>query len=94
MDRIALDKAENATNIRLANMNEFRAALTDASKSYINREYYESRHQMLQNQIDDLRIFKGELMGKASQNSVIFAYILGLVGIVLSIIDFFTKMTK
>ena len=40
---------------RLESMNEFRAQLKDQTATFLTRDMYESRHQALQAQLDNLR---------------------------------------
>ena len=84
----ALDTAYRSMESRLEGMNEFRASLSDASKTFMTRDIYEAKHDLLQKQVDDLRMLAAENKGKASQTSVIIAFIISLIGIIMGIIDY------
>jgi CYTH domain-containing protein len=77
LNQTALDKAETATNIRLANMNEFRDSLKDQAANFLTKDDYEVKHELLANKIDSLE--KIIYMG------------LGAVGIIEFIFKFFVK---
>ena len=75
----ALDVAYKALDCRLGGMNEFRQALTDQASTFTTR----TEHQIIVNEIRELREFKAELMGKASQSSVYIAWGLALLAMLL-----------
>jgi len=84
----ALDTANRSMDSRLEGMNEFRASLSDASKTFMTRDIYEAKHDLIQKQVDDLRMLAAENKGKASQTSVIIAYIISFIGIIMGMIDY------
>ncbi|MEK7395935.1 MAG: hypothetical protein AAB116_03250 [Candidatus Poribacteria bacterium] len=51
----AIEKSEAAMNKRLESMNEFRAQLTDQSKTFINYEIYNANHRILEVKIEALQ---------------------------------------
>jgi hypothetical protein len=69
-------------------MNEFRQALTDQAASFITREIYESRHDVLQRQVDDLRLKGAELDGKASQKSLQATNVMAMIALIMSVAAF------
>lgn len=87
----ALNLARESMEKRLDTMNEFRDALKDASASFMRKEEYESKHALLQNQVDDLRMFKSALDAKANQSAVNIAFLISVLGLLMGIISFFRK---
>ena len=69
---------------RLEGMNEFRNSLKDQSAKFLNRDEYTLMHGKVLEDVRDLRESRAELAGKASQNAVIGAYVLGVIGLLLS----------
>ena len=59
----ASDLASKNLDNRLEHLNEFRQAMQDQSKTYLTREAYESKHQLLENKIDTLQKFMYMMMG-------------------------------
>lgn len=78
--------AKENIDLRLQSMNEFREAMKDQANTYIPRVEYLTRHEGIEKDIRSLRESRAELVGKASQNSVVVAYIIAAVGIGLSVI--------
>ena len=60
-------------------------ALELASKSYV------ASHSLLEHRVDELRINKAILDGKASQLSVSIAYLLAFLGLIITIVLRFMK---
>ena len=81
----AIGIANSAMDKRLESMNEFRSQLKDQTGTFLTREAYDARHQILQNQVDDLRLSKAELSGKASQSAVNVSMWIAILGILLSV---------
>jgi len=71
---------------RLKGMNEFRDTLKDQASMFVTREEMSSRIAGLEKQVDELRISKAQLEGKADQNSVNRALMIALVGILFGLI--------
>ena len=99
MDK-ALELAQRANDARLAGMNEFRDAMKDQTGHFVTRtEANATRNQMLAEikvelasicaDIEILKKFQSVSEGKASQSSVIIAYIIAGISILLSLWDFF-----
>ena len=92
----SLDKFINNNNSqldrRLDSMNEFRLAMKDQQATYITRSEHEALMQKYDSEIKILNTAKDVSEGKASASSVIFAYILAGVGIILSSIGLFIKI--
>ena len=89
--KIAFEKSETKLNTRLEAMNEFRQAMGDQAKEFMTKDFYEARHDLIQKQVDDLRLTGAELKGKASQTSVMIAYALSFIGLLMGIIDFIAR---
>ena len=98
---LSLDRAVTVAKLendrRLDAMNEFRAALTDQSKSFITRfehdtlitkydEQIQTLSEKFDQQIKSLTESRAFLTGKASMSSVYLAYIIAGIGLVLGIL--------
>ena len=75
--------ARDSMNKRLEGMNEFRDALRDQTSKFVTRQ----EHEIALTEIRDLRESRAKLEGKASQNSVVIAYIIAGAGLLLSAIN-------
>ena len=73
---------------RLESMNEFRASLKDQASTFITR----TEHEFVLGQINDLKLSRAEMAGKASQKAVNVAFIISVMGIFLSIIAIIIKL--
>lgn len=73
---------------RLDSMNEFREQLKDQSNTFLPRDSFEAKHELIQKQVDELRMIQAEVRGKASQMSVSVAYIGIGISFLVAIIDF------
>jgi hypothetical protein len=89
---VKLEATEKATNLarttiddRLTAMNEFRAALSDTTARMVTRTELAAEINNLKVEIGYLREFKALMEGKASQTSVVIAYIVTIVSLLLSI---------
>ena len=71
---------------RLESMNEFRDTLKDQAAKFITREEMEAKFETIDKQVDDLRMNKATLDGKASQQAVTTALLISLASIILGII--------
>jgi hypothetical protein len=85
---------ENATTIaaenmekRLDGMNEFRAQLKDQANTFISRNEYVLTIEKLISDIKTLQLSKANLEGKASQQSVLVAYLISIIGIIIALIS-------
>lgn len=79
IDRLSMDN-------RLVGMNEFRNALADQSRMQFTRVEFEQYAKKVDEDIRSLRESRSELTGKASQQSVIIAYVLTIIGFAMSVI--------
>jgi len=71
---------------RLEGMNEFRDTLKDQASKFVTRDEMNAKFDALDKQVDDLRMSKATLDGKASQQAVTTALMISLAGIILGII--------
>ena len=84
-----IDAVEKATTIakeylekRLDTLNEIRGALKDQNQTFVTKEM----HEKIEDDIKDLRTFKDEQSGKASQASVYIAYGLAALGLIIELV--------
>ena len=87
-----LDAIEKATELareqmekRLEGMNEFREALKDQNSLFVTKEM----HNKIEADIQELRTFKDEQSGKASQAQVYIAWLIAILGLVLGAVAIF-----
>ena len=79
---------------RLEGMNEFRGQLKDQGATFLTRNEYAIAHEKLCDDIKLLREFRAQLEGKASQQAVILAMIISVIGIILSIVSLVKEFVK
>ena len=86
----ALEKAADVESKqlekRLQIMNEFREQLKTQANTFLTKEHFESKHELIQNQVDELRINRTMLEGKASQRSVLISYVFSGFAMLLSLL--------
>jgi hypothetical protein len=82
----ATELARAGIEKRLDTMNEFRQALKDANSRFLTRDEYSIMHEKVIDDIKTLRECNAESRGKASQNSVIVAYIIAVVSLIAAIV--------
>lgn len=83
LHQIAIKKAEDAINIRLEIMNEFRAAMKDQANLFITRKEMER----IEDNIKTINKWKDAQEGKASQSSVFWAYAISGISLLFGIIS-------
>jgi hypothetical protein len=76
LNKIALDKAETATNIRLEGMNEFRDAMKDQQTKYLTASEYDVRHQLLVEKIEAVQKMGYMLLGILAAVEFAFKFLL------------------
>lgn len=102
MDK-ALELAQKANDIRLANMNEFREAMKDQTGHFVTRTEADARINILMaeikieqssicSDIEVLQKYQATMEGKASQSSVMIAYVIAGISVLLSLWDFFAGL--
>ena len=75
--------AADVLKIRLEGLNELRQMAQDRDMQFVTKETFNV--QVLN--IENLRLSEAKLAGKADQSSVTWAYIVSVIGIILSIIS-------
>jgi len=86
--RLALQSLDK----RLDGMNEFRNTLKDQTALFMTKDYYEARHTELAKQVEDLKLSRAELQGKANVNSLYVAYLFSVISLLLGIINITYKL--
>ena len=82
--KLALNLASSSMEKRLESMNEFRAQLTMQATTFLTKEAYDTKHQMLQNQVDELRLSRATIEGKADQNYVNKVMLISVLGLLIT----------
>ena len=83
----AVDVASKQMEKRLEGMNEFRDSLKDQTSRFFTREEFHGAHNPIIKDIEELKLSRAALEGKASQKSVNVAYAISAIGIVISIVS-------
>jgi hypothetical protein len=78
--------AQDNLNARLETMNEFRNSMKDQASTYITRTEYNLLIGKYDSDIRLLREANAENKGKASQQSVNYAYLIAFIGIVIGVV--------
>jgi hypothetical protein len=102
LNQLALDKFEAKNEASHASMNEFRGAMQDQAGEMVSRNEselvskglftkIEGIESTLESRIKALEISRAILAGKASQNSVILSYFIGVAGLALAAISLLIK---
>ena len=89
----AITKAEDSMTARLEGMNEFREQLKDQATKFALRDEVNRRFDEVVEDIQNLELSKATLEGKASQSSVLFAYVLSIGGLVIAIVSIILRLT-
>jgi subtilase family serine protease len=82
--------AKESMEVRLAGMNEFREALKDQTSKFITK----TEHELLINEIRELREFKIQITSKADQSSVNRIMLISIIGMIISIIAIIINWLK
>jgi hypothetical protein len=91
MDR-AIGIATTSLDKRLDGMNEFRATLKDQGNTFVTKAEYQGRYDELSKQVEDLRLSRATLEGKASAKSVYVAYVISGISLLLGIVSLLEKL--
>lgn len=82
-------------------MNEFRGVIGDQAKSFITRTDYETLRNsfdkdmdLTRKDIEDLKLSRAELAGKANQSQLTTTFIISLLGVLIGIIGIILKFIK
>jgi hypothetical protein len=96
-----LKAIESATTLVAANMdkrfdsvNEFRAQLKDQNFTFITRAEHTVIIDKLSKDIDDLKTVRDIQTGKASMKSVVVAYIISAIGIIIAIVSLINNLSR
>ena len=81
---ISTKLAADMLDVRLASMNEFRETLTDQASGFITRTEHCAMMQKYDAEIASLLKAEARQEGMATQKSVIIAYVIATIGIILS----------
>ena len=81
----SLQLAQAANDVRLAAMNEFRAALTDQANTFLTYQQYTDQHQLLIDSINDLRRSRDLQAGKSNWAGALWPLIISGLAVVASI---------
>ena len=79
----ATEVAKREMDRRLDGMNEFREQLRKQEGTFITKEFFDSKHDSIQIQVDELRLARAAVDAKASQTSVYIAYALAVISLLL-----------
>ncbi len=88
----ATETARRTMETRLESMNEFRDALRDTTGRLATREELVLQVDRLTTDISDLKKFKNVTEGKASQQSVNVATILGIISLLIALTSLALKL--
>ena len=83
--------ARENLNTRLESMNEFRDSLEDQTSHYITRTEHDALISKYDAEVRILRDSDARAEGKASQNSVVIAYLIAISGIIIGVIGLMTQ---
>jgi hypothetical protein len=81
------DKDDATMTIRLASMNATREAMREQATKFITRAEADLTHKAMCDHIETLREESAENRGKASQKSVLVAYVLSAISLVLGLVS-------
>ncbi|RPJ40105.1 MAG: hypothetical protein EHM35_00435 [Planctomycetaceae bacterium] len=83
----AIGTSERRLDERLASMNEFRSAMGDLGARMVTRTEMAVQLEKIAAAVDDLKQFRDRLDGKASQQSVTMAQLMGMAGLLLGLVS-------
>ena len=87
----ATDLATENLRVRLDGLNEWRSQNRDERDQYLSKAVYEGKHELLQTQVDELKLNAAKLEGKADQKAVNFLTIMAIIGLALSVVGLFQR---
>lgn len=83
----ALTLSREVLDIRLEAMNRFREQLTKLTESFITRNEYDPKHDLLMERIRQIELESAMISGKADQGSVYNARLIAVIGIIMGIVS-------
>ena len=81
----ALELYAKVLENRLETLNEWRDQNKDERLHFLTKDAYESKHELLLSKVNNLELSKAVLEGKATQSSVMIAYLITLIGLSFSV---------
>jgi DNA-binding MurR/RpiR family transcriptional regulator len=78
--------ANTSLDKRVDGMDEFRGQLKDQAGGFYTKDAHDQYAKRIDEDINSLKETRAELRGKASQNSVFLASIIGIIGIIMGIV--------
>jgi hypothetical protein len=89
--QLAGEKAEQSNKEWKEAANEWRAAMSDKDKLFATKSEVMGHLDRINGALEDLKTVRDMAIGKASQNSVIGAYVIAAIGIAITIVRAFIK---
>lgn len=92
VEKLQVDKAEEAMNKRLEGMNEFRDALSDQANRAVTREYYDTRHEDLKEKVIALEKRSVSQEAVDAYKRVVYgAVVVGAVSLLIAVFNLLTR---
>ena len=88
----ATDLAAHTLEKRLESMNEFRSTLKDQASKFVTRDELCIQLRPILEELKELKSYKDQAVGKASQASVTTATGLALVGLIIGLVSLVSKL--
>lgn len=92
--QMAVDKADEATEKRFESVNEFRAQLSDQSRTFIPRQEYEIAHENLKAQVVTLYNEMEKTKNVKQGGNIVWAYVLSGVSLIGTIVMLVMNIIK
>lgn len=86
-NQLAILKAEDSINERLAGMNEFRAQMKDQTNTFVTATLFKNTQENTDSRINKLEKIAYIAEGKASQTSMLIALVGSVIGIILGLMN-------
>jgi hypothetical protein len=82
---------EKSLDARLESMNQFRNQITDQARTFVTKVEYDANHRYLESDVKECVAFNGRMRGMATQNQVLIAYALAVLGMIIGFVGHFLK---
>jgi hypothetical protein len=89
----AIAKAEAASEKRFEGVNEFRQQLGDQARTFMPRIEAEKSFSNIEQQIANLLKQNAQNLGKQSGSQQLWAYIVGVAGVLIALVSLFIRFT-
>ena len=89
----AVQVAHGVLQERLEGMNLFRDQLREQATTFATRAETDLRHDAIEKDLRELRLYKAKIEGMASQRSVNFTMIIAVVGAIAGVVGLMLRMT-